>query len=112
MQKYVRIGPMSGTEKMQELHQRAVKGEVLTAEEQTALQKWYEILDREEDSILNNSEPTPNTKELRRNLSEITDQAAEISLEVKILVSQNEKLRNENHTLKKALEARLLEKVV
>ncbi len=103
---------MNETKKMQILHQRAVKGEVLTTEEQTKLQNWYKTLDREEDLILNNSEPTPNIQELRHNLSEITDQAAEISREVKTLVSQNEKLRNENKTLKKALEMRLLEKVV
>lgn len=103
---------MSETEKMQILHQRAVKGEVLTAEEQTKLQNWYETLDREEDLILNNSEPTPNIQELRRNLWEITDQTARVSREVKNLVSQNEKLRNENQALKKAIETRLLEKVV
>ena len=46
---------MSETKKMQNLHQRAVKGETLTAEEQTKLQNWYQTLDREEDAILNGS---------------------------------------------------------
>lgn len=38
---------------IQKLHQAAVRGETLTAEERKALENWYETLDREEDSILN-----------------------------------------------------------
>jgi hypothetical protein len=102
---------MDEREKMQRLHQLSVKGSPLTAEEQTALQNWYETLDREEDAILNDSQPVRDVEELRQNLAKATDQTAEISLEVKNLVSQNEKLRSENQALKKSLEARLLEKV-
>lgn len=46
---------MSETEKLQMLHQRAVFNEVLTAEEQTALQNWYDKLDHEEEMMLKNS---------------------------------------------------------
>jgi hypothetical protein len=95
---------------MQKLHQAAVKGEVLTAEEQKALQNWYEILDREEDSILNNSQPIQNVAELRKNLAQTTKQVSKISREIGTLLKQNEDLRKENQSLKKTLESRLTEK--
>ena len=96
---------------MQRLHQAAVKGEVLTAEEQNALQNWYEILDQEEDSLLNNFQPVQNVSELRKNLAQTTKQVAKISREIGTLLKQNESLRKENQTLKKTLESRLMEKV-
>ncbi len=102
---------MNDTEKMQRLHQLAVKGETLTAEEQTALQNWYETLDREEDSILNDSQPIQNSADLREYLADATKQVAGISREIESLVEQNSNLRNENQSLKKTLESRLLEKV-
>ena len=102
---------MNDMEKMQTLHLRSVKGESLTAEEKAALQNWYETLDREEDLILNDSQSAQDAEQLRRNLLEITDQTAEVSREVKTLISQNEQIRKENQVLKKSLEARLLEKV-
>ena len=102
---------MNETEKMQILHQRSVKGESLTANEQLDLQNWYENLDREEDLTLNDSDSVQDIKELRRNLTKITEQTMKVSREVKTLISQNEKTRSENQVLKKSLEARLLEKV-
>lgn len=102
---------MIKTEKMRTLHQRSVKGEDLSIEERTELQNWYDVLDREEDSMINDSQPIQNVEELRRNLSEIIGQTTEVSREVKNLISQNEQIRRENQELKKSLEARLLEKV-
>jgi len=102
---------MNDTEKMQRLHQLAVKGETLTAEEQTALQNWYETLDREEDSILNDSQPIQNSADLREYLADATKQVAVISREIESLVAQNSTLRNENQSLRKTLESRLMEKV-
>ena len=95
---------------MQRLHQSAIKGEVLTAEEQKALQHWYEILDQEEDSIFNDSQPIKNVLELRKNLAQTTKQVAKISREIGTLLKQNENLRKENQALKKTLESRLVEK--
>ena len=108
---YAKIEKMSETNKMQKLHQLAVKGEVLTAEENAVLQNWYETLDREEDSILNDSQPVRNDEDLRRQLTNATKQATAISREIETLILQNENLRNENKALKNTLESRLLEKV-
>jgi len=96
---------------MQRLHQLSVKGEILTATEQTALQNWYETLDREEALILNDSQPNQNSEELREQLADTTKQAVKISREVESLISQNTALRNENQALRKTLEERLSEKV-
>lgn len=96
---------------MQRLHQSAVNGEILTAEEQKVLQNWYELLDREENSILNNSQLIQNVPELRRNLAQTTKQVAKISREIGTLLKQNDDLRKENQLLKKTLESRLVEKV-
>jgi hypothetical protein len=101
---------MSELEKMQNLHQHSVKGEILTTEEQAALQNWYQTLDREEDLILNNSRPIPAAADLRQKLTETTGQVAKIGREIESLVAQNAELRNENQALKALLEARLAEK--
>lgn len=107
----VRGQKMDKLKRMQKLHQLAVKGEALTAEDQTALQNWYQTLDREEDLILNNSQLTENSQDLREYLADTTRQVAKISREVETLVVQNATLRNENRALRKSLEERLLEKV-
>lgn len=96
---------------MQRLHQLAVKGEKLNAEEQNALQNWYEKLDQEEDTILNNSQPIQSSNELHRNLSNTTNQVVQIGNDIKKLISQNDKLRKENQVLMKSIETRLAEKV-
>ena len=80
---------MNETEKMQELHQRAVFGESLSTKEQSELQNWYETLDFNEDSFLTKSQPIQNAEELRRNLTSITHQTTEVSREVSTLISQN-----------------------
>ena len=102
---------MNEKEKMQRLHQLVVKGETLSAEEKAALQNWYETLDREENSVLNASQPISNSTALSDFLAETAKQVAKISSEVENLIEQNKKLRNENQSLRKTLETRLSEKV-
>lgn len=96
---------------MQKLHQAIISGKTLMAEERKALENWYETLDREENSILNDFQPIRNISELRITISQTTKQIAKISGEIETLLTQNEDLRKENQTLKKALESRLLEKI-
>ncbi len=102
---------MNETKKMQRLHELSVKGEVLTAEEQAALQNWYEILDREENSMLNQLPENQNPQDLRQQISYAAKQITKISGEIESLVIQNAALRNENQTLRKSVEGRLTEKV-
>lgn len=101
---------MNETEKMQNLHQLAVKNEILSVQEQSALQNWYDVSDREEELILNDSQPVQNIKDLRQQLIATTKQTVKISREVESLILRNEILRNENQSLRKTLEERLLEK--
>ncbi|HEV8157699.1 MAG TPA: hypothetical protein VGP58_01625, partial [Pyrinomonadaceae bacterium] len=83
---------MKEAKKLQRLHQLSVKGEILTATEQTALQNWYKTLDREEELILNNSQPIQDTEDLREQLADTTKQVAKISREIESLVAQNSNL--------------------
>ena len=102
---------MSKVEEMQELHRRAIAGETLTAEESSVLQDWYEVMDAEEDAILNGSHSQRSSADLRENLFKATRQISRISNEIEALTTQNAKLRSENHALRKAVEATLLERV-
>lgn len=102
---------MSEFEKIQKLHQLSVKGEVLTSEEQSGLEDWYERSDHEEDSVLNDHPFLQSPENLRENLAKTTRQAALISREIESLISQNDTLRIENRALRNALEERLLENV-
>ncbi len=102
---------MNEAKKLQRLHQLSVKGEILTATEQTALQNWYETLDREENSILNQSSENKSSRNLREQLSNAAKQITKISGEIESLVIQNADLRNENQRIRKSVEERLVEKV-
>jgi len=66
---------MNETEKMQRLHQLAVKGEILSVQEQSALQNWYETLDREEDSMLDRSFKNQSSQNLREQLANAAKQS-------------------------------------
>jgi hypothetical protein len=101
---------MSETEMMQKLHQLSATGKVLSAEENTALQNWYETLDSEEDKLLNKLKPE-NSQTLQNNLAKASQKVAYITKEIESLVFHNANLRSENQALRKTLESRLLEKV-
>ncbi len=101
---------MSETETMRKLHQLSVTGKILSAEEQTVLQNWYESLDNEEDKFLNKSK-AEDSQILPNYLTNATKQIAQISHEIESLVFHNASLRSENQALRQTLESRLLEKV-
>jgi hypothetical protein len=91
---------MSETETMQKLHQLSITGKVLSAEEQAALQNWYETLDSEEDKLLNKLKPE-NSQTLQNYLENTSKQVAQISHEIESLVFHNANLRSENQALRK-----------
>ena len=51
-----------------QLHDRATRGEVLTAEEQSQLSKWYAAQDQIENDLLNASNPVASTSELQKRI--------------------------------------------
>jgi hypothetical protein len=87
---------MSETETMQKLHQLSITGKVLSAEEQAALQNWYETLDSEEDKL-----KPENSQTLQNYLENTSKQVAQISHEIESLVFHNANLRSENQALRK-----------
>jgi DNA repair exonuclease SbcCD ATPase subunit len=96
--------------KSQKLHQLSAQGKPISTEEKLLLQNWYESLDNKEDEMLNSPKTVQSSTDLRKNLANITSQVAKMGNDVKKLITQNDKLRNENKALKKSLESRLLEK--
>lgn len=75
---------MTFEEKAQKLHDRATRGEQLPAEEQTALQNWYDDLDRAEDLLINKHTDGSNLFELARitrlaKLREVSQAALEVA---------------------------------
>jgi predicted nucleic acid-binding Zn-ribbon protein len=102
---------MTELEKLQNLHHRAVAGESLSNDEMADLQNWYDLSDRQEDALLNGFTQVQSLEELRQNLAMVNRQAANISSEIRSLTTENSLLQEQNHTLRTALERRLLEKV-
>lgn len=90
---------------MQQLHRRASVGEKLTADEETALQDWYDELDREETFINRDHQPI-DIEATRENLAKTVAQIAAVSTENNRLFKQNELLRRENDQLRRQVEAR------
>jgi hypothetical protein len=101
---------MNLEEKAQKLHDRATRGEQLLAEEQTALQNWYDELDRAEDLLINKNTDGSNLFELREQLGAKLREVSQAALEVERIARQNEVIRRENERLREAVESRLLEK--
>ena len=93
------------------LHDRATRGESLTADEQQKLQKWYKAQDRAEDELINHGAAVQNESwrdELNAALNEITQTSGENEK----IAAQNEILRLENEKLRRTVESRLLKETV
>ena len=100
---------MTKTEKMQQLHLLAARGEKLSPEDEAKLKNWYEKLDREESVINQNNRPI-DTARLRKKIEKTTKQIGSLSNEITTLLTQNEQIRSENQELRRQLESRLVEK--
>ena len=101
---------MTETEKMQQLHHRAVMGEELSPDEQTALQNWYDELDREEDLLINKNSRQSDVEGLREQLNGLLAELARTVSENERIARQNEALRRQNEALQRDVEKHLLEK--
>ncbi len=102
---------MNETKKMQRLHQRRACGEILSAEEQKALENWYKILDREEEIQINSRNRSVDIVGLRNELSKTLAQIAAVRREIEATAAQNEVLRRQNQQLEKQIETRLAEQL-
>jgi hypothetical protein len=102
---------MTKTEKMQQLHLLAARGEKLSPEDEAKLKNWYEKLDREE-SVINRNNRSIDTARLRKKIEKTTKQIGSLSNEITTLLTQNEQIRSENQELRRQLESQLVEKAV
>lgn len=102
---------MNLEEEAKKLHDRATRGEILSVEEQTALQNWYDEQDRAEDLLLNQNRTDSNSAISREQLNAKLSEISQAALDVERIARQNEIIRRENERLRQAVESRLLEKV-
>jgi hypothetical protein len=91
----------------QKLHDRATRGEGLTAEEQDLLQRWYARLDQEEMAQLS-AAPTPSRlADLQSRVQQATAQVVEQAQRIEVLTAENAHLRQEIVSLQRLLTAKL-----
>jgi hypothetical protein len=96
---------MTEMERMQYLHHRAVQGDVLTTEDETALRYWYAMLDRQEADI-NKQNYVIDVEAVREKVEKTNAQVIVVSTEVVTILKQNDVLRSENAALRYQLEHR------
>lgn len=89
----------------QRLHDRATRGEMLTAEEQRALDDWYAQQDRVEAALLTSSPPASDTG-LQHQIQTTLDQLRMVTERIQSLSRENEAVRRENADLRKRLAQR------
>jgi hypothetical protein len=105
------LGPtenaMTPEEAGQKLHDRATRGETLTAEEQELLRRWYTHHDQEEMAQLN-AAPVPSPlADLQSRVQQATAQVVEQARRIETLTAENAQLRQEVASLQRLLSARL-----
>jgi len=89
----------------QRLHDRATRGEALTAEEHGALEQWYAQQDRAEAALLASSPPASDT-DLQQQIQITLDQLHVVTERIQILSRENEAVRHDNAELRKRLAQR------
>jgi hypothetical protein len=85
------------------LHDRATRGERLTAEEQAQLEAWYAAQDRAEMAQLGLIEPARDLAALQAQVDLATAQVATISKRIQKLAAANAALRREVSMLRRRL---------
>lgn len=91
----------------EQLHDRATRGEALSAEEQAQLQAWYARLDREESAALSKGGVPENLVTLHTQIEMALDQLTTVTQRIQTLTSENADIRREIVSL----QARLTQKL-
>lgn len=100
---------MVTTELGQQLHDRATRGDALSAEEQRQLNEWYEIQDRAEMEMLSRSwakRTDESVESLRSQIDMALAQIIKITKRIQEIYAENEALRREIATLQRQLAQR------
>ena len=91
----------------QKLHDRATRGETLTADEQDRLQLWYDQHDRQEMAQLSAAPVPSRLADLQSRVQEVTAQVVVQARHIEALTSENAQLRQEIASLQRLLSAKL-----
>jgi hypothetical protein len=83
------------------LHDRATRGERLSAEEQAQLEAWYAVQDRAEMAHLDLTEPARDLSALQAQVDSATARVATISKQIQKLATVNAALRREISMLRR-----------
>lgn len=86
-----------------QLHDRATRGEVLTAEEQSLLSGWYAAQDQAEGDLLRLSLTDDSTSLLQAQVNSSLAQLATVAKRIQEIAVENDALRAENASLRHQL---------
>ena len=87
----------------QALHDRSTRGEVLSAEEQTALEHWYAQTDERESSTFRRASSSPTTVELEAEIATAVAGMQAVTQRIQALTANNAAVRQEITDLQRQL---------
>ena len=90
----------------QALHDRATRGEQLTADERSQLEAWYLRQDQAENEMLRPTTPTGSTAQLHEQVTAAAAQLEAISQQIRATLAENEHIRHEIALLQRQLSLR------
>lgn len=93
----------------QKLHDRATRGESLSAEEQDVLRHWYALHDQEEMAQLSAAPAPSQLADLQLRIQQATAQVVVQAQHLEALTAENTQLRLEIAALQRLLSAKLAE---
>ncbi len=91
----------------QKLHDRATRGETLSADEQESLRRWYAHHDQEEMRQLSAAPAPSQLADLQSRVQQATAQVVSQSQRIEALTAENAQLRQEVASLQRLLSAKL-----
>lgn len=90
----------------QQLHDRATRGEALSAEEQAQLEEWYAQHDREEAAALGSALSPQRNAQLQGQIDAAMAQLLTVTQRIQTLAAENEAVRQEVSALQQQLTQR------
>ena len=88
---------------LHQLHDKATRGETLTAEEETALAAWYARQDQEEDTLLASSRSSFTADALQAEIETALTNLQAVAQQVREQLNENEALRRDIDALTQQL---------
>src|SRR5215207_4817591 len=88
---------------MQQLHDKATRGEILSAAEEAELDAWYAAQDAAESQLLADTTPSQSLADLQADVQAAVTQLRAVTLRIQVLSDQNEAIRQEVSALQRRL---------